>query len=104
MTPPAISTHVALAVHRERIAQDERFGPARERRLAAGTWLAVLMEEVGEAANAMLEKHGAGAGEVCMASALHYELEAELVQVAAVALAWLEAIDGMRAELEERAA
>lgn len=49
--------------------------------------LAVLMEEVGEVAKAMLErdeKKRAGNGELCT----------ELIQVAAVCVAWLESLEG----------
>lgn len=45
-------------------------------------WLAVLAEEFGEVANAIIE-HDKGDA----------ELRAELVQVAAVALAWVDALD-----------
>jgi|SRR6185503_19744704 len=52
-----------------------------------GTRFLVLGEEVGEVANAVLET---GSGEQGVTDA---ELRAELVQVAAVAIAWVEAID-----------
>lgn len=49
------------------------------------TWLAILTEEVGESAQAVLHNRfgGKAAG----------TLREELVQVAAVAVAWIEAID-----------
>jgi hypothetical protein len=50
--------------------------------------LAVLGEEFGEVARALLEREFALTGEIIDA-----HLRTELVQVAAVALAWIEAID-----------
>lgn len=44
-------------------------------------WLAILVEEVGEAAQAVVEKRFRGGGE---------NLVKEIVQVAAVAVSWLE--------------
>jgi NTP pyrophosphatase (non-canonical NTP hydrolase) len=58
----------------ERKRQDEKWGS--DRMLADYEWLTILVEEVGEVAKAMLE----GSPTV----------NEELVQVAAVAVAWLE--------------
>jgi NTP pyrophosphatase (non-canonical NTP hydrolase) len=61
----------------ERFRQDQKWGPSRQRPAPA---LVVLVEEVGEVANAMQD----GTEE---------ELRAELIQVAAVAVAMVEALD-----------
>lgn len=53
----------------------------REREELEGVKLAVLTEEVGEVARGLLDR------------AALLDLKAELVQVAAVAVAWVEAID-----------
>ena len=47
------------------------------------TWLPILAEEFGEVARAMLQQDGEASG----------NLREELVQVAAVCVAWVEAID-----------
>lgn len=49
------------------------------------TWLAILVEEVGEVAKAMLEK-----------DLMIGDVEQELVEVAAVAAAWIQSIDRRR--------
>lgn len=58
-----------------------------------GTRFLVLGEEVGEVANAVLE---AGYSPNADPNARDDQLRAELVQVAAVSLAWIEAIDARR--------
>ena len=63
-----------LAVLRERNKQDEKWG---EQNHDSGKWLAILIEEIGELAQEMLEENPLNA-------------TAELTQVVAVALAWLE--------------
>ena len=63
----------------ERTRQDTKFGAAAERGYSAAMWLSVLAEEVGEAAK---EVNDAAVG----SALLH-----ELVQVAAVAVAFAEA-------------
>lgn len=63
----------------ERDRQDKKWGTQRKQ--PDTIWLAILVEEVGEAAEAILE----GPGDM-------RDLETELVQVAAVATAWIEAI------------
>lgn len=65
------------AIIAERRRQDRKWGAQRD--LADGTWLQILVEEVGEVAEAMLEKDKAN-------------LIVELTQVAAVAVAMVEAI------------
>jgi NTP pyrophosphatase (non-canonical NTP hydrolase) len=73
-------------VHRERIRAHAKHSASGEsiEQLPADhpIWLAVLTEEVGEVANAIIEHDKTSA-----------ELRAELVQVAAVACAWIEALD-----------
>jgi NTP pyrophosphatase (non-canonical NTP hydrolase) len=90
---------IARDVRLERDVQEEG---GRERRAAGqtewrscadpelddGTRLAILVEEVGEVAHALNERR---VGNV-------EDLRAELVQVAAVAFAWVEAIDSERAQ------
>lgn len=74
--PPA--TLLALGdVASERIRQDAKWGPSHER---PAPTLRVLVEEVGEVAAAQQDESDE-------------ELRAELVQVAAVAVAMVEAID-----------
>ena len=62
----------------ERIAQNVKWG---EQNHDDCKWLAILAEEVGEAAQAMLQEQGAA------------RVREELVQAAAVIVAWLEAMD-----------
>lgn len=66
---------VLRAVQEELCRQDEKWGADRD--LGDLRWLRVLMEEVGESAAAMEDGT---------------DLRAEVVQVAAVAIAWLEAM------------
>jgi len=68
-------------VHLERQLQDEKWGEATNRGLPLTVWAVVLGEEVGEVNQAILkhQRHG---------------LRKELTQVAAVAVAMLEALDG----------
>ncbi len=61
----------------ERKAQDARWGPQTGN--ADTVWMTILTEEVGEVAKAVLERE--------------WELQDELIQVAAVAVAWLEALE-----------
>lgn len=60
-----------------------------------GTRYLVLGEEVGEVANAVLEG-GYGNSSPAIAEEWERRLRAELVQVAAVSVAWIEAIDERR--------
>lgn len=62
----------------ERLRQDAKWGP--DRILPSFEWLAILEEEVGEAAEASLLRDNLG-------------MRVELIQIAAVALAWVDAID-----------
>jgi NTP pyrophosphatase (non-canonical NTP hydrolase) len=64
------------AIRAERQRQDAKWGQQHH---PAAVWCAILMEEVGEVANAILDSRSTN-------------LEDELIQVAAVSVAWLEAI------------
>ena len=78
---PYMESYFATVVHEiqlERARQDNKWG--RGRSLSNWHWLAILMEEAGEVAKDMLQEHA-------LAS-----MHMELVQVAAVAVAWLEDI------------
>ena len=68
-----------LGIIVEREKQDQKWGA--DRALTYYQWLPILAEEVGEVARAMLEREP------------NERLREELVQVAAVAVAWMEAID-----------
>ncbi len=68
---------IILQIKEERLRQNEKWG--EDRHLSPLLWNAILTEEVGEVAKEVLEK--------CPS------LRDELIQVAAVALAWLEDID-----------
>lgn len=74
---------IFMDIHEERERQDAKWGDAIDRDLALTTWLTVLVEEVGEAAEAILKgpRRSQGRG----------QLRAELIQVAAVAVAMIEA-------------
>jgi hypothetical protein len=67
------------AVVGERLAQDAKWG---EQNHPSEVWLAILSEEVGEMAKTMLPGEGT-----------LYDTREEAVQVAAVAVAFVEAID-----------
>lgn len=77
-----INSHQALVeVLHERARQDAKWG---EQNHNSYTWLAILMEEIGELSQAALhdEFGGKAAGTV----------RAELIHVAAVSISWLEQI------------
>lgn len=74
----------------ERVRQDEKWG---EQNGHDFEWVSIMTEEVGEAAQAANEanfKSSKTRGD-------YAHLREELVQVAAVAVAWIEAIDRRRA-------
>ena len=79
---PSYETNIILEVVGERQAQLQKWGIQNH---TDAMWLAILHEETGEAATGILEGD-------------EENLRAELVQVAAVAVAWVEAIDRRRAE------
>jgi hypothetical protein len=76
---------VMEAVGLERVWQDAKFGISN---YPDGDWLPLLVEEVGEAALAMnIARHEPERREAALDN-----LEVELVQVAATAVAWAEAL------------
>jgi NTP pyrophosphatase (non-canonical NTP hydrolase) len=77
-----IELNVLIDIANERRRQNEKWG---EQNHPAEIWLAVLSEELGEVSQALLHNKfgGKAAG----------TLRTELVQVAAVAIQWLECID-----------
>lgn len=77
-----LSTKVMSDIAGERIRQNEKWG---EQNHDDYTWLAILSEEIGETAQAALHNEFGGCAKGT--------LRAELVQVAAVAIQWLECID-----------
>lgn len=82
--PDTISsvTGILRAVYRERRRQDAKWGTIEQRRdkLDNWGWLAILMEEIGEIAKALLEHKPA-------------EMHTEIIQALAVCMAWLEWLD-----------
>jgi NTP pyrophosphatase (non-canonical NTP hydrolase) len=76
-----LKKNIELLIDSERIAQDQKW---REQNHNDLRWLAILMEEVGELSKEILE------GKSSLKAAN------ELVQVAAVTIAWLEAIERRR--------
>jgi NTP pyrophosphatase (non-canonical NTP hydrolase) len=80
------SAKAMVMVLNERDRQDERHGPATERGYTHAQWFLILSEEVGEVAKAIND------------SAPLADLADEVAQVAAVALAMLEAMHGQRHE------
>lgn len=82
---------VVKEVVAERMQQRQKWGLQAHSPLA---WLAVLMEEVGEVAECMAEAHANdGAATREWQEAKHAHARDELVQVAAVAVAMVEAYD-----------
>lgn len=80
----ALSREVEDDVLRERIRQVKKFGIQRHEN--AGRWLAILGEEFGEVCQAAGPVMGLGTGKPTDAD----DLYTELIQVAAVAVAWAE--------------
>lgn len=70
-------------INEERGSQDRKWGANRA--LTARTFLAILVEEVGEIAKASLEHD-------------EENMKEELIQVASVVVAWLEGFDRMLPE------
>lgn len=90
-TPPPHATRAIVrgrifeCITLERTLQDEKWGADRD---LSTPWAAVLMEEAGEVARAHLEaKHHPSGHRAGLA-----HLKTELVQLAAVAVAWIEAV------------
>lgn len=87
------------AIATERIRQDKLWGVQNH---GSHLWLAILVEEVGEVSSAILENsEGSGtlgskalsAEWMCPSADAEEKIRGELIQVAAVAIAWLECID-----------
>jgi NTP pyrophosphatase (non-canonical NTP hydrolase) len=75
---------IFTAIIVERQHQDEKWGAQNHE---SHVWLAILLEEVGEVAKALLEKDFLGI--------IH-----EIIQVAAVCVAWLECLTRNKEELD----
>lgn len=74
-------------ITKERVRQDEKHGWQKTHgRHLNEWWLAILMEEVGEASEEMIELHFEG-------KESEADLRDEVIQIASVAIAWAEAID-----------
>lgn len=74
----------------ERMAQNDRWG---EQNHSPMEWMAILTEEVGEAMREALEHHWNGEHYFHDRGAVLERYRAELIQVAAVAVAALESLD-----------
>ena len=75
-----------ICVRMERIKQDVKWGEQNHHDLK---WLSILMEEVGEAAE-MVNEDNPAKERLYSTVALMENLEYELVQIAAVCVAWIE--------------
>ena len=73
-------TQVLADMVRERERQDQKYGVQEH---SDRSWLAILVEELGEAAAEVITNPGYS----------ERRLKWELIQVAAVAVAWIESID-----------
>ena len=69
------------SIHEERLCQDKKWG---EQNHDDKTWLAILMEEVGEVAMTILDSKEKGHPD--------FLRNKELIQVAAVVVAWMECL------------
>lgn len=86
-----VQSKVLGDVIRERASQDERWGFPQDGQ-SHTDWLAILTEEVGESAQEVLRlRFGSDKDKPVQA---RKDLRAEMVQVAAVAVAWIEHMDG----------
>ncbi|ARK32154.1 MazG nucleotide pyrophosphohydrolase domain-containing protein [Halalkalibacter krulwichiae] len=79
----ALTAHVLHDVNEERIRQNEKWGLQRHQH---GVWLSILVEEVGEVAEAIQK------GMVSEKETDAHDLYNELIQVAAVAVAIAEQV------------
>lgn len=89
----ARTQRVVNEVSAERERQDAKFRPPPRPDHTAPDWLAILSEEVGEVARATVQSRWAHSRVALDAETEN--LRAELIQVAAVAVAWIEHIDSM---------
>ena len=96
MTISTTTTHVLEAVAQERARQDGLWG---EQNHESGLWALILGEEFGEACKSSLQVRfdmtwaDTGMTEEEYRDILVKHLRSELIQVAAVSVAWVEAID-----------
>jgi len=102
---PELNDVVLDAIRRERLRQEQlkaagkfKYTPS-DPEMEDCDRLAALMEEVGEAATAMLEQRG---NATPRDPGKPGDLRKELIQVAAVATGWVEAIDLKSEQQEER--
>lgn len=79
MNAQHLAQQIWLAIRRERAYQEAKYGPADARRLSVGDYLTILRRELREADDAFCEQIGVDAALL------------EVLQVAAVAVACLEA-------------
>lgn len=88
MAPHVIPLGILSDIDNERLRQLEKWGVQRH---PAPVWMTILTEEVGEAARAIMDH----TYEKVKPSRVENpgDLRAELVQVAAVAVAWIEDLD-----------
>lgn len=84
----AVLDDIEIAIRLERTRQDMKFGPQNHDPFK---WLAIIGEEVGEVNNAVLECYHFDTGQWDLSKLAHYR--EELIQVAAVAKAMIEAVD-----------
>ena len=80
-------------VSMERARQDEKWG---EQNHDDFTWLAILTEELGEVAEGALVQVYEGSG-------TPHDVRAELIQVAAVAVSWIECLDRCTERVDDEA-
>ena len=94
---PPLSPRLGLAIHQvveERDRQFQKFGDQSWK--PDGLWLAILMEEVGEVAhelNEVLDTLGRSGAGMSPGLTERIRIRDEIIQVAAVAIAWLEAAE-----------
>ncbi len=87
------------AIDAERVRQDRKWGVQDHDHFM---WNTILMEEVGELSEAILDLYNViGKSDAGVASALGH-LEDELIQVGAVAVAWLENLHRRKAGQEKK--
>lgn len=83
-------SHIIAAIHDERERQEAKWGQQNH---DDGWWTAILTEEVGEVAEAALKAKWEGGKTLD-------DVKDELIQVAAVAVSWIEAIERRGGESE----
>lgn len=83
-----IQARAIASVLAERIRQDQRWGA--DRVLPRDRWLALLAEEFGESATEVNDFNDAN--DLAITRSIE-KLRSELIQVAAVAIAWVEQLD-----------